>query len=126
MFIRDRDACPAIVAGDHTMLREILHPDKDALDIRYSLAHAVVLPGEASLPHRLRNAEVYYLISGVGIMYIDRADHPVRAGQTIYIPPGAEQWIRNTGTGELAFLCIVDPAWQPEDEEVSDSDDSSD
>jgi mannose-6-phosphate isomerase-like protein (cupin superfamily) len=37
----------------------------------------------------------------------------------VYIPPGAEQHIRNTGAGDLKFLCIVDPAWRAEDEEVT-------
>jgi mannose-6-phosphate isomerase-like protein (cupin superfamily) len=28
------------------------------------------------------------------------------------------QWLENTGKEEIEFLCIVDPAWRPEDEEV--------
>lgn len=118
MFLRDLADCPLFIAGDGTHLREILHPDKAALALRYSLAHAVVLPGEASLPHRLTTSEVYYLLAGSGRMHIDDEQAPVQAGQTVYIPPGARQWIENTGSTDLAFLCIVDPAWQPADEEV--------
>ena len=39
-------------------------------------------------------------------------------GQTVYIPPGAVQRIENRGAGDLVFLCIVDPGWTPECEEV--------
>jgi len=28
----------------------------------------------------------------------------------------SEQYIENTGSGNLQFLCIVEPAWKPEDE----------
>lgn len=118
MFVRALQDCPAFIAGDGTVLREVFHPDKAGLALRYSLAHAIVPVGEASLPHRLKTAEVYYLLTGEGDMYIDDEVAPVCAGDTVYIPPHATQWIRNTGSEELAFLCIVDPAWQAEDEEV--------
>jgi len=44
----------------------------------------------------------------------------VLPGQVIYVPPEARQRIRNTGEDELGFICIVDPAWRPEDEEILD------
>lgn len=118
MFVVDPENCPEFVAGDETRLRELLHPDKSALDLRYSLAHAVVLPGRASLPHFLKTSEVYYILQGRGTMHIGSEQAEVRQGQTIYIPPNAVQWIENNGDSDLAFLCIVDPAWRAEDEEV--------
>jgi mannose-6-phosphate isomerase-like protein (cupin superfamily) len=51
-------------------------------------------------------------------MHIDGETCEVRAGQVVYVPPGATQFIENTGPEELAFLCIVAPAWRAEDEEV--------
>jgi mannose-6-phosphate isomerase-like protein (cupin superfamily) len=74
--------------------------------------------GGESLPHRLKTSEVYYILEGEGVMRIDDEVAQVRAGQTVYIPPGAVQRIRNTGSEELVFLCIVDPAWRAEDEEI--------
>ena len=118
MFIRDLNDCEAFTAGDDTRLRELLHPGKSELALRYSLAHAVVAPGQASRPHRLRTSEVYYVLSGEGIMHVGDEAAAVRPGHTVYIPPGATQWIENTSGDDLAFLCIVDPAWRAEDEEV--------
>lgn len=118
MLIRDSADCVDITAADNSSLREILHPAKQDIDLRYSLAHAVVAPGAASLPHRLRSSEVYYIIEGKGIMHINGESSEVRSGQAIYIPPDAKQWIKNTGESGLKFLCIVDPAWRAEDEEV--------
>jgi len=52
--------CEEFIAGDNCALREILHPDKADLTLRYSLAHAVVKPGDTTWLHRLRTSEVYY------------------------------------------------------------------
>lgn len=118
MFIKQLETCAEFSAGDNCNLREILHPDKESLAIRYSLAHAKVLPGKMTSPHRLKTAEVYYILEGTGIMFINNESAEVKAGDTIYISPAARQHIKNIGAGTLTFLCIVDPAWQKEDEEV--------
>ena len=118
MLVLSLKDCTEFVAGDKTVLREILHPDKQDVRLRYSLAHAVVRAGDVSLPHRLATSEVYYILEGEGTMSIDSEQAEVRAGDTVYIPPHSVQFIRNTGEADLKFLCIVDPAWRAEDEEV--------
>lgn len=118
MFIRHLKDCEEFVAGDRSILRELLHPDKADLAIRYSLAHAKVGHGETTTPHRLRTAEVYYILRGHGRMHIDAETSDVIADCVVYIPPRAVQFIENTGAGDLVFLCIVDPAWRPDDEEI--------
>ncbi len=118
MFIKDLKDCEEFIAGDNSLLRELLHPDKADLDIRYSLAYAVTKPGQTSQPHRLKTSEVYYILEGEGIMHIDDESARVHSGQAIYIPPHSTQYIQNTGRSELRFLCIVDPAWRHEDEEI--------
>ena len=118
MFIRDLQSCDEFIAGDQTILREILHPDKADINLRYSLAHAVVKPGFTSQPHIMKTSEVYYILEGIGMMSIEGEQSEVHPGQTIYIPPGAVQYIKNTGSTDLKFLCIVDPAWRVEDEVI--------
>ncbi len=118
MFVKNLQDCEEFIAGDDSLLRELLHPDKTDLAIRYSLAHAVVKPGQTSKPHKLKTSEVYYILEGEGIMHINQEFERVTPGQVIYIPPNSRQYIRNTGSSELKFLCIVDPAWRHEDEEV--------
>lgn len=118
MFKKDLKECEEIIAGDNTILKELLNPLKEDISIRYSLAHARLKPGQVSLAHRLKSSEVYYILEGQGEMYIDDEKENVSKGQAIYIPPNGVQRIKNTGTVDLTFLCIVDPAWKPEDEEV--------
>ncbi|MBM4029718.1 MAG: cupin domain-containing protein [Planctomycetes bacterium] len=118
MLVQRLSDCGEFVAGDDSILRELLHPDKADLAIRYSLAHATVRPGEKTKPHRLRTSEVYYILAGRGRMHIDDQVSDVGADCAIYIPPGSTQCIENPGPADLAFLCIVDPAWRAQDEEV--------
>lgn len=118
ILIKDQSDCPEIIAGDKTILREIIHSRETGGKIRYSIAHAMVKPGESSVPHILKSTEVYYILEGEGVMFIDDKSAEVRSGQAVYIPSNAKQWIKNTGNSELKFLCIVDPAWKAEDEEV--------
>ena len=118
MLVQKLNACPEFIAGDGTILRELLHPDKQPLKLRYSLAHAVVPIGQTSTPHSLITSEVYYILSGLGEMHIDDELQIVEAGDTVYIPPLARQFIRNSGVEPLVFMCIVDPAWRKQDETV--------
>lgn len=124
MLIVDVNACPQFVAGDETLLREVLHPHRDAAPVPYSLAHAVLAPGTQSLAHRLRGSEVYYFLQGQGEMHINAEREEVRAGHVVYVPPGATQFVANTGEEQLAFLCIVHPAWRADDEVVEEVEDA--
>jgi len=118
MFIKDLKDCEEFIAGDNTILRELLHPDKADLSLRYDVPQAPVKPGEVSVPHKLETSEVYYILEGKGKMYVNEETAEVTGGQAVYIPPFSIQYIRNTGDNDLKFLCIVDPAWRAEDEEI--------
>jgi len=118
MFVKHLKNCDEFIAGDGSILREFLHPAKADLQIRYSLAQAKVMPGQVTKPHRLKTSEVYYILAGKGLMHIDEESFEVTPECAIYIPPESTQYIENAGNSDLKFLCIVDPAWRKEDEEV--------
>lgn len=109
---------PSFLAGDQTSLREILHPAKHQLKLGYSLAHGTLGPGQRSKWHVLASSEVYYFIAGQGRFTIDDEVVSVEAGTTLYVPPGGKQSLENTGSRDIEFLCLVDPAWKLEDESV--------
>jgi mannose-6-phosphate isomerase-like protein (cupin superfamily) len=124
MLVQKLNDCPEFTAGDGTLLRELLHPAKQPIALRYSLAHAIVLPNQTSQPHALKTSEVYYILSGVGEMHIADETQSVEPGDAIYIPPNARQFIHNSGDQPLIFICIVDPAWRKADETVFEAIDS--
>ncbi|MEM6520907.1 MAG: cupin domain-containing protein, partial [Cyanobacteria bacterium P01_C01_bin.70] len=84
MLVRNLADCEMFIAGDDTQLRELLHPDKQPLDLRYSLAHAVVPVGQTSVDHSLKTSEVYYILSGQGDMHIGNEVQAVGPGDAVY------------------------------------------
>lgn len=121
VLVRNLKDCKEITALDGTTLRELLNPLHDGPDlkIRYSIAHAIIRIGKTSLPHRLKNAsEVYYILEGKGIMHVNKKTMEVGPGSLIYIPPMATQYLENIGNTDIVFLCLVDPFWRPDDEEL--------
>jgi mannose-6-phosphate isomerase-like protein (cupin superfamily) len=116
MLIKHEKDCQEIIANDGCRLRELLHPERDSADISYSLAVACIEPGKSTFRHALRQAEVYYVMHGIGRMHIGEEVHEVQIGDTIYIPPGQAQWIDNIGENNLVFAAIVSPPWRVEDD----------
>jgi mannose-6-phosphate isomerase-like protein (cupin superfamily) len=118
-IIKKLKPIPSFTAGDDTEIKEILHPKNDGADFGFSLAHASLQAGQSSKPHRLHGrSETYILQSGRGSAYIDGTAYEMEAGDTLFIPAGAEQYIENTGEVPLQFWCIVCPPWSAESEEV--------
>jgi mannose-6-phosphate isomerase-like protein (cupin superfamily) len=118
MLKRSLSDCDEFLAGDHTVLRELLHPAKHAVKVGYSVAHGSLAAGQRSKSHILTSSEVYYFMSGHGTMTINDEACDVAAGSIVYVPPGANQSLENTGPSRIEFLCLVDPAWRMEDETV--------
>ncbi|MCB0571481.1 MAG: cupin domain-containing protein [Phaeodactylibacter sp.] len=119
MILKNYQTATAFTAGDETLIREVLHPRNEGLELNYSLAHATLEAGRASLPHVLgKRSETYVIQEGAGRAFIAGQAVDVRPGDVLYIPEGAEQYIANTGPGPLKFWCIVSPPWSKEDEWV--------
>ena len=118
MFKRTLADCREFLAGDHTSLRELLHPERAPVRIGYSLAHGTLQPGARSKRHRLTATEVYYFVAGRGLFHAGEHTSPVEAGTALYVPAGVVQWVENSGSEPLEFLCLVDPPWTGVAEEV--------
>jgi len=118
VVIKSLDNCREFIAADNSLLRELLHPDKGDFKIHYSLAQATVNPGQTTKPHKLKVSEVYYILEGSAIMHVNDEAQGVAPGCAVYIPPESIQYIENKGSSDLKFLCLVDPAWRPEDEQI--------
>lgn len=119
MLKKKLEKCQEVVALDASIVREILNPHDYQVNFNYSLAHATVQQGKATLPHRFKTAsEVYHILRGRGTIHIGEQSADVGPGDTIYVPPMAVQYIENKGQEKLEFLCIVYPSWRPDAEEL--------
>ncbi|MCB0707618.1 MAG: cupin domain-containing protein [Saprospiraceae bacterium] len=87
-----------------------------------SIAQARVESGSKTEPHRLRDMqEWYYILEGQGQMHIDQKTFGIRKGDVVYIPANAVQWVEQSGTDDLLFLCICKPGWTAEHYENASS-----
>lgn len=58
-------------------------------------------------PHvHLGFEECIHVLAGEGVMRADSGEYPVRAGDTILVPPGEKHATSNTGTTVLRLLCF--------------------
>ena len=82
-----------------------------------SLAEETLPPGMAvRLHHHRKLEEIYYLVSGGGIMTVGDESRQVSAGDAIYVPCGNPHSLRNTGDTDIRLLVICGPAFYYEDE----------
>ncbi|MBA55308.1 MAG: cupin [Pseudomonadales bacterium] len=81
-----------------------------------SIARARVSPGGQTRWHSLLNTvERYQILSGTGLVEVgDEPPTEVNPGDTVVIPAGMRQRIRNSGEEELIFLALCTPRFVPE------------
>lgn len=65
---------------------------------------AAIAPGHELRRHRHDPPELYYILAGAGLVFIDGAEHEVGPQTAVFIPGGALHGIRNIGDSELRFL----------------------
>jgi quercetin dioxygenase-like cupin family protein len=88
---------------------EIVSGEKGSSAVTLRLVEIPVpRPGDrARGPHRPNGfEECIYVLSGQGRTDADSGQHPLKAGDTILIPPGEMHMTHNTGTEPLVLLCF--------------------
>ena len=116
MLVKKLKDLDRIEGVEGTIISQIFHPHNTLSGIRYSVSRSIIKPGKRSKRHKMKISEVYYILEGNGVIHIDEESQIVSIDDAVYIPPFSIQFIENTGTSDLKFLCIVDPAWKKEDE----------
>jgi len=88
---------------------EIVSHEKGAQGVTLRLVEIPVpQPGESLRgPHyHLGFEECIYVMAGQGTTHADSGVYPLKAGDTILIPPGEKHVTRNTGSETLVLLCF--------------------
>ena len=116
MSIQKNSEIESVDGIEGTNIKQYFHPHNTLNGIRFSLAQFTIKQGKRSLRHKLQSSEIYYILEGLGKMMINDESFTIEKDDSVYVPPMSEQFIENTGKSDLRFLCIVDPAWKPEDE----------
>jgi len=102
------DEMPAHYGGAYSKL--LVRPEScgaNSIDYRVS----VYQPRAWVAPHRHRIQEqVYHILDGEALMEVDGERTVVRKDDVIFIPPGVEHAIYNTGMTDLRFIVVTSPA----------------
>jgi len=118
MSVKKDSEIEAISGAEGTAIKQYFHPHNTLNGINYSLAQFTLKPGKRSLRHKIKSSEIYYILEGEAILKINDESHQLKKDDSCYVPPMSTQHIENTGLANLRFLCIVEPAWKPEDETI--------
>ena len=118
MSIRKSSEIETILGSEGTKIKQYFHPHNTLNGIGYSLAHFTLGSGKKSTLHKIKSSEIYYILEGEAILTIDDEIYQLKKDDSIYVPPSSMQYIENAGKSDLRFLCIVEPAWKPEDETI--------
>ena len=117
-IIKNAEKAEHFTSLDNCTLAEVFHPLKEKLSFdSFSIAHAVIDPYSKNKPHMLKTStEVFYILSGKGILHVDDEEYPIGKGTAVEIPAGCVQYMENKSGRDLEFLCIVTKPWTAEDE----------
>jgi len=118
MIIKNQKNSTKITGNEGAIICDLLNPQHVKNEIRYSLAYVTLQHEKSTLPHIMKTSEVYYILEGNGILHINDESDNVKVGDTIFVSSNSKQYIENVGSGDLKFLCIVDPAWKKDNETI--------
>jgi mannose-6-phosphate isomerase-like protein (cupin superfamily) len=116
MSLRKNSDIESINGEEGTKIKQYFHPHNTLNGINYSIAQFTLESGKKSKHHKISSSEIYYILEGKGDLKIDKEIFHLQKDDSVYVPANSEQFIKNTGSDSLRFLCIVEPAWKAENE----------
>jgi mannose-6-phosphate isomerase-like protein (cupin superfamily) len=99
---------------DAKVLRDTYYliDQKKGPSLRLTCGYTTVYPTGSTTGHSHDDMEeIYFFISGEGIMVVGEDEFPVKAGDCLYVPPGEYHTTIQTGIMPLVFVwntCKVD------------------
>ena len=109
------DECVSFITKDGSQIRELLS-HRNSHVRNQSLAEATIAPGCTTESHYHKvTEEIYFIMTGTGMMTIGDSKKRVRTGDAIPILPGQVHCIQNDGESELKLLCCCSPAYEHSD-----------
>jgi mannose-6-phosphate isomerase-like protein (cupin superfamily) len=116
MIVINRDQADIIHTPHNSEIRPLI--DRTTSPITHcSLAEEILPPGCAVSPHHHLNLEeIYYIVSGRGLMTVGEDAREVGAGDAVYIPRGHRHFLKNTGPEPIKLILICGPAFYYEDQ----------
>ena len=118
MSIKENSKIEFIEGGEGAKIKQYFEPRNTSNGINYSIAQFSLKVGEKTKLHKIKSSEIYYILEGKGKLKINDEVFALKINDSAYVPPNSKQFIENIGSENLSFLCIVEPAWKAEDDEI--------
>ena len=116
MLIVNRDDVQIVRTPHNSEIRPLIDRTTSSIT-QCSLAEEMLPPGCAVTPHHHREIEeIYYVVSGRGLMTVGDETREVGAGDAVYVPRGQRHTLENTGDQPIKLLVACGPAFFYEDE----------
>jgi len=110
------------ITKDGSRIRSILDASNSPVR-NQSLAEATLPPGTSTTKHRhLKSEEIYYILSGHGLMTVGGETQEVMPHDAVLTPPGTPHELANTGGDPLVFLCCCAPPYSHHDTVIGKQD----
>lgn len=116
MNIKNRDNLSPYTTKDTSEIREFFNPGITKNCKNLSLAEATLPSGCSTQKHMHPKAEeIYYVLSGSGLLTIGEESQQLLAGDAVLIPSGAPHEFLNNSEADLRFLCHCAPGYTHND-----------
>lgn len=79
-----------------------------AADFKQVFRKRVLHPGAAIGYHPQKEDEVYYILSGEGVMQMNGKEFPVKSGDAILTRPGSSHGLKQTGKDDLTLIIVYE------------------
>ncbi len=100
------EALPVDADGaDGVQVRWLISPDDGAPN--FSMRRFEVEPGGMTPHHTHPWEHEIYVLEGEGLARYGGREHPFRAGDCLYVPPGEKHCFVAGASAHVAFLCLV-------------------
>jgi len=97
---------PVIMEGaEGVRIRLLIHKAEGAPN--FYMRQFTVAPGGNTPLHTHDWEHEVYILEGNGVVGTDGQDKPIASGDCVFVEPQELHNFRNTGSGELKFLCLV-------------------
>ncbi|MDQ8205465.1 cupin domain-containing protein [Pelagicoccus sp. SDUM812003] len=108
--------CPESIAPDLAVAKEFMSPRVSGL-ANLSIAEITIPPGVTIKKHYHRESEeVYQVVSGSGVMFLDGESKALHSGQSVAIKVGQWHRIANPSDRPLVMIVTCSPPWRAEDQ----------
>jgi quercetin dioxygenase-like cupin family protein len=103
VFSADTVEAMVVDSGSGTTKAMLLGPE---VTPNFQMRRFVIQPG-GSIPAHTNSVEhEQYVLGGAGRVGIGKQVYEVKAGDVLFIPPGAPHWYETVGDAPYEFLCL--------------------